>query len=158
MPETLWTWVLLCIAAFFAGAVNSIAAGGTLLTFPTLLTVLSPVAANATSTLALLPGSLAAGQGYRKQLAEAQVHLARLWPRSLVGGIVGSLLLTRLPERVFANLVPWLLVGASALLLMQRPIARWLGAHPHRPPSTPALIGIGCFQFFVGVYGGYFGA
>ena len=151
-------WLLLSAAAFCGGAVNSIAGGGTLLTFPTLLTVLSPVAANATSTFALLPGSLAAGLGYRRELAQTRAHLARLWPPSLVGGIVGSLLLTHLPERVFAGLIPWLLLGASTLLLLQRPIARWLGAHPHRKPSTSTLMAIVCFQFFVGVYGGYFGA
>ena len=96
--------------AFAAGAVNAIAGGGTLLTFPSLLAVISPVFANATSTTALLPGSLASAWGYRQELARSRRHLTRLWPPSLVGGIIGSLLLTRMPERIFAGAVPWLLV------------------------------------------------
>ncbi len=145
-------------AAFLAGVVNSIAGGGTLLTFPSLLAVLSPVQANATSTLALLPGSLASGWGYRKELAESREHLMRLWPPSFAGGIVGSLLVIRLPERVFAGMVPWLLVLASVLMLLQRPIQRWIGAHPHDKPSARTVATVVFFQFLVGVYGGYFGA
>ena len=158
MGGAIWSLILLCFAAFLGGAVNSIAGGGTLLTFPSLLTVLSPVQANATSTLALLPGSLASAWGYRRELAVCRPHLMRLWPPSLAGGILGSLLLTRMPERVFAGLVPWLLVCASTLLLLQRPLSRWIGAHPHKPPTTGVLASIVFFQFLVGIYGGYFGA
>jgi hypothetical protein len=85
--ESIWSIPLLCAAAFAGGAVNAIAGGGTLLTFPTLLTLLSPVAANATSTMALLPGSLAAALGYRRELASNGRMLMLLWPPSLVGGI-----------------------------------------------------------------------
>lgn len=158
MLDSPGTWLLLLAAAFLAGAVNAIAGGGTLLTFPSLLAVLSPVSANATSTVALLPGSLAAAWGYRTELARCRVHLARLLPPSFLGGVIGSLLLIRMPERVFANLVPWLLIGASVLLLLQKPVARWLGAHPHKAPSTGTVAAIVFFQFLVGVYGGYFGA
>jgi uncharacterized protein len=153
-----WSWVLLCAAAFFGGAVNSIAGGGTLLTFPSLLAVISPVQANATSTLALLPGSLSAGLGYREELALSRKHLVRLWPPSLVGGIIGSLLVIWLPERIFAGMVPWLLVTASTLLLVQRPMLRWVGAHPHAEPSRGTVAGVVFFQLLVGIYGGYFGA
>src|SRR3954467_3515142 len=111
MMQSVWTPVLLSSSAFVAGAVNAIAGGGTLLTFPGLLPLLGPVAANATSTMALLPGSLAAALGYRKELAECRQSLLLLWPPSLVGGIIGSLLLIRMPEKIFANLVPWLLVS-----------------------------------------------
>lgn len=149
---------LVSAAAFVAGIVNSIAGGGTLLTFPSLLTVLSPVLANGTSTFALFPGSLAAAWGYRDELAQSKRHLARLLPPSFAGGIIGSLLVTRLPERVFANMVPWLLVAASTLLLVQRPIARWIGAHPHAEPPVRTVAAIIFFQFLVGIYGGYFGA
>lgn len=137
---------------------NAIAGGGTLLTFPSLLTLLSPVAANATSTVALLPGSLAAGLGFRKELAKNRGTLLLLLPPSFVGGIVGSILLIRMPERVFAAAVPWLLVAASVLLLLQKPLARRLGAKPHTQPSGPRLVGIVIFQLLVGIYGGYFGA
>ena len=158
MFDSSWVLALLCTSAFFAGVVNAVAGGGTLLTFSALLTLLSPVAANATSTLALLPGSVAAGVGFRTEVAECRQHLVHLWPPSLAGGILGSLLLIRLPERVFANAVPWLLVSASILLLIQRPLLRWIGAHPHEKPRRGTLATVILFQFFVGVYGGYFGA
>jgi uncharacterized protein len=158
MLDSPWVFALLCSSAFFAGIVNAVAGGGTLLTFSALLTLLSPVAANATSTLALLPGSMAAGLGFRKEVSECRQHLVHLWPPSLIGGIVGSLLLIRMPERVFATAVPWLLVAASVLLLLQRPIQRWFGAHPHEKPTRGTLASVIFFQFLVGVYGGYFGA
>lgn len=158
MPESIWSWAILCGAAFLAGVVNSIAGGGTLLTFPSLLAVLSPVAANASSTFALMPGSLASGWGYRKELARCKEHLIRLLPPSFLGGIVGSLLLTRLPESIFAKLIPWLLITASTLLLLQKPLVKWLGAHPHEKPSARTIAAVVFFQFLVGVYGGYFGA
>ncbi|MBM3787089.1 MAG: sulfite exporter TauE/SafE family protein [Acidobacteria bacterium] len=158
MPESLVTWMILTLAAFAAGAVNAIAGGGTLLTFPSLLTVLGPVAANATSTFSLFPGSLASGWGYRQELAECRKHLIRLLPPSLAGGLLGALLVTRLEERIFASAIPWLLAGASVLLLLQQPLSRWVGAKPHDEPSRNTLIGIVIFQFLVGVYGGYFGA
>lgn len=158
MPESASVWALLSIAAFLAGAVNAIAGGGTLLTFSSLLMVLSPVPANASSTFALFPGSLAAAWGYRREVSLRRDHLVHLWPPSFLGGLVGSLLVTRLPERVFAGMVPWLLMGASTLLLLQRPVARWSGAHPHEKPSARVLAAIIAFQFLIGVYGGYFGA
>jgi uncharacterized protein len=154
----MWSMALLCAAAFAGGAVNAIAGGGTLLTFPSLLALLSPVAANATSTMALLPASLAAGLGYRKELASNRKTLMVLWPPSVIGGILGSILLIRMPEKVFALLVPWLLVGASVLLLLQKPLARYLGAHPHVRPTGSTLAALVVFQLFVGIYGGYFGA
>lgn len=154
----LWSWILLCASALAGGAVNSIAGGGTLLTFPALLTVLSPVKANATSTVALLFGSLAAAWGYRGEVRESRQHLMRLWPPSLLGGILGALAVTRFPEKVFASLVPWLLIGASTLLLLQRPVARWIGAHKTANPTPGTIAVIVFFQFLVGIYGGYFGA
>jgi uncharacterized protein len=158
MHDSPLTWALLCASAFAAGVVNAIAGGGTLLTFPSLLAILSPVFANATSTAALLPGSLASAWAYRQELGRTRSHLARLWPPSLIGGIIGSLLVIRLPERVFATAVPWLLIGASILLLAQRPLLRWLGAHPHDAPKGSTVATVVFFQFLVGIYGGYFGA
>lgn len=150
--------ILLAVSAFLAGAVNAIAGGGTLLTFPALLSVVNPVAANATSTFALLPGSLAGALGYRDELRGAREMLKRLWLPSLIGGICGSLAVTRFPEKVFENLVPWLLLGASILLVLQRPIARWAQIHPHHAPTSSTIWTTIFFQFLVGVYGGYFGA
>jgi len=108
--------------------------------------------------MALLPGSLAAGLGYRKELAQCRRHLMLLLPPSLIGGIIGSFLLIRAPEKVFANLVPWLLITASILLLVQRPLLKYLGAHPHKAPERRTVLGVFFFQLLVGIYGGYFGA
>ncbi len=156
--DSLLTYLLLCLAALAAGAINSIAGGGTLATFPTLLTVLSAVPANATSTVALLPGSFASAWGYRKELASSRAMLTRLFFPSLFGGIAGAFALTRFPERIFENLVPWLLLTATTLMLVQRPLAKWIGAHPHEAPSSGTVTAVVLFQFLVGVYGGYFGA
>ena len=158
MLDPVAQWILLTTASLLAGAVNSIAGGGTLFTFSSLLLILGPIAANATSTFALLPGSLAASWGYRRELAECRVHLWRLGPPSLVGGIIGSLLVARLPERVFSNLVPWLLLGATVLLMVQPLISRKLGAIAHGKPSPRTVAAIIFFQLLVGIYGGYFGA
>jgi uncharacterized protein len=158
MTAPVWSSALLCSSAFLAGAVNAIAGGGTLLTFPSLLALIGPVAANATSTMALLPGSLAAALGYRDELTGCRRMLLLLLPPSLIGGIIGSILLIRLPEKVFAHLVPWLLIVASTLLMAQRPLMRYLGAHRQANPSKSTLVSIVFFQFLVGIYGGYFGA
>ena len=158
MLDPFMQWTLLTAAAWLAGAVNSIAGGGTLFTFSSLMLVLGPIAANATSTTALLPGSLAASWGYRRELRECRDHLWRLGPPSLIGGVIGSLLLARLPERVFSNLVPWLLFGATVLLLVQPWLSRRLGAVPHEKPTPRTMAAIVFFQLLVGIYGGYFGA
>src|SRR5262249_15339496 len=102
------TYTLLCISALAAGIINSVAGGGTLLTFSALLAVVDPVVANATSTVALLPGSIAGAWGYRREVRESVQWLKLLiWP-SLIGGGVGTLLVTRLEAKYFAALVPWL--------------------------------------------------
>jgi uncharacterized protein len=153
-----WELLLACAAAVGAGSVNAIAGGGTLLTFPSLLALVSPVSANATSTLALLPGSMSAALGYREELRRARHHLVLLWPPSLIGGIVGAFLLIWLPERIFADLVPWLLIVASLLLLLQRPLVRFLVKQPGAAPTVRVRVMIVAFQLLVGIYGGYFGA
>lgn len=84
--------------------------------------------------------------------------LLLLLPPSFIGGIIGSILLVRLPEKVFAELVPWLLILASTLLMLQRPLTRYFGAHRQANPSKATLTAIFFFQLLVGIYGGYFGA
>ena len=157
MDETL-TYLLLCLSAFAAGAINSVAGGGTLLTFPALLGVVSPVQANATSTVALMPGSLAGAWGYRTELRRVRRMVLLLLPPSIVGGYLGAWLVTEFPERVFEHLVPWLILAAALLFLIQKPLACWLKAHPHAEPHGAAVAGVIAFQFLVAVYGGYFGA
>jgi uncharacterized membrane protein YfcA len=161
-----WELVWLCLAALAAGAVNSIAGGGTLLTFPALLAGLSPlgaadaaVVANATSTVALVPGSLAGAWGYRREMKRARRWLYLLVGPSLAGGVIGALLVTRLDPGYFAALVPWLLLTAALLFLAESllPARAPTGSGP-RPPSTGAVADIVLFQLVVAVYGGYFGA
>lgn len=157
----------LCLTALLAGAVNAIAGGGTLLTFPALIAALTPirgaafaaVLANATSTAALVPGSMASAWGYRQKIEQARRWLLLLIAPSLIGGTVGSLLVTRLPARYFAVLVPWLILLAASLLLADSLIPRRTPHGTEREKHSPgAVVGLVVFQFLVSVYGGYFGA
>lgn len=155
---------ILCVSAFLAGAINSIAGGGTLLTFPALTVVLGPsasamVVANATSTVALFPGSLAAIWGYRKELTGMWVWVRLLIVPSLVGGSIGTWLVARRDPHEFMTLVPWLILSATLLFLLQPVISRWTGiGKPHATPTLGLKLGIILFQFGIAVYGGYFGA
>ena len=163
-PTALQLTIIALISAA-SGAVNSIAGGGTLLTFPALLGLgVLAVSANATSTVALWPGSFASMMGYRRELVGIERWAARLAVPSLLGGLVGAGLLLITPEERFRNLVPWLVLGATCLFALQGPVMRWLrqrfdvasGATLERAlnPSA-AMLGS---QFLVGIYGGYFGA
>jgi uncharacterized membrane protein YfcA len=145
------------VAAFLGGVMNAVAGGGTLLTFPSLIAAgLSPLVANATSTVALLPGALSSMLGYRSELAGARRWTTRLTIPSAVGGAVGAWLLLRTPDSTFNRVVPWLVLGATALFLVQQPLMRWIRRHEeaHLEPTVPLLV----WQAVVGVYGGYFGA
>lgn len=158
MSDTFWLYFFLCLSAAAAGAVNSIAGGGTLLTFPALLSVIDPVGANATSTVALMPGSLAGGLGYRQEVARCRKLILELVIPSAVGGAIGSLLVTELPPRVFAALVPWLILSAAFLFLLQNPIKRLVGAGKHEKPTPSVTVLVLGGQLLIAVYGGYFGA
>jgi uncharacterized membrane protein YfcA len=147
-----------------AGAVNSLAGGGTLLTFPALTAALAfkgsdeaKVWANATSTVALVPGALAGAWGYRGEIGHVRNWLAILVIPSFIGGVIGSLLLTRLDPHYFAIVVPWLLLAAAVVFLWD---TIW-GSHRKPRPESNSTAGVAAltfFQFCVGVYGGYFGA
>ena len=156
--------VILCVAAVLAGAVNSVAGGGTLLTFPALAWVLGPSAeaavfANATSTIALFPGSLAAMWGYRRELSGSKKMITLLILPSLIGGLLGTCLVVTQPAKVFQTLVPWLILVATVLFLLQPTITKWTGIGlPHEQPATSTRLGIVGFQFLIALYGGYFGA
>ena len=160
----LQTYLILCVSAVAAGIVNAVAGGGTLLTFPVLLAALgstdeATVFANATSTVALVPGSIASIWGYRREVIHMQRWALLLaWP-SLLGGCLGSLLVIAQPAKVFASLVPWLILAAALLFALQPQISRWTGVgRHHEKPTNYTLAGIVGFQFLVSIYGGYFGA
>ena len=157
---------LLLLAAFAAGAINSVAGGGTLLTFPVLLSVLGgvpngSVIANGTSTVALVPGSMSAFWGYRREVAGQKRSLIEMAVPSLLGGAVGAYLATHVSSALFSRLVPWLIFGATFLFLIQDPVRRWIGrgtTDDANAPPRPLGVGGMIFQFFVAIYGGFFGA
>ena len=156
--------LILCLSAVLAGIVNSVAGGGTLLTFPALMYVLggtddAAVIANATSTIALFPGSLAAVWGYRQDLKGTRSSVLPLLLPSLVGGAIGAWLMVSYPSQTFLLLVPWLILLATLLFTLQPLITKWTGIGlPHEAPTLQTRIGVVAFQFLVAVYGGYFGA
>jgi uncharacterized membrane protein YfcA len=152
---------VLCIVAMLAGAINAIAGGGTLLTFPTLIWFgTASVVANATNTLALFLGTAGSIFSFRRHFAVIRPWLLRLLPVSVVGGWLGSVLLTRTSEQVFDTLVPFLILFATIVFIAQGPLKRFAGfpehgsPHPHRRVVALAMLA----QFLVAVYGGYFGA
>jgi len=148
-------------AATAAGAINAVAGGGTLITFPTLLLFgTSPLIANATSTLALVLGTVGSVFGYRQHLGVIRPWLTRFLPVSVVGGLIGSVLLTRTDERIFSKLVPFLILFATIIFLAQGAFRRlaFIESNPEKVPASGAIGWAILFQFLVSIYGGYFGA
>jgi hypothetical protein len=155
-------FVLVALAALAAGAVNALAGGGTLITFPMLTAVGIPaVAANVTNTVALCPGYLGATLAQSKDL---QGQRRRLWlalPAGVLGGIVGGVLLLNTGERTFRALVPFLILMASGLLAVQDPLRAWLLRRSGQAKSSSPMAAERWVVLPVGlaaVYGGYFGA
>ena len=152
--------VLALLAAALGSAVNAIAGGGTLVSFPAIVALgVSPLVANATSTVALWPGGLGSMWGYRRELTGARAWVVRFTLPSLLGGGIGGWLLLHTPADRFARIVPFLVLGATVLFMLQGPFARWLrsrgrSAEPSAAPGALFLAG----QLAIGVYGGYFGA
>jgi hypothetical protein len=146
-------------AAFTAGAINSIAGGGTLVSFPALLGVgLTGQQANVTSTLALWPGSIGGFVGHRKDLAGTRAFAMRLVPPSILGAILGAWLMLVTPSSIFNQLIPFLILTATLLMAANEPISKLIQSF-HGGERTPGWwAGAIAFQFLVGVYGGYFGA
>ena len=151
----------LMVAAAAGGAINAVAGGGTLVTFPALLVFgTPPVIANATSTLALVIGNSGSIYGYRKHLEPIRPWLWRFAPVSVVGGLIGAVLLTCTSNKTFSKLVPFLILFATVLFLAQGAFRRWasLGAQAAPDGKHPAAGGAILFQLAVAIYGGYFGA
>jgi uncharacterized membrane protein YfcA len=145
-------------AGLGAGLINAVAGGGTLLSFPVLVWAgRAPIVANASNALALWPGSLASAIGLRRELRTVRPLLGLLLPPAIAGGALGGWLLLHTPARLFSALVPYLVLAATLLMALQRPLRRLGGRQKddggHR--SAPVLV-IG--QLLVSIYGGYFGA
>ncbi len=138
---------------------NSMAGGGTILTFPALLFLgVPPIEANATSTIALIPAAGASLMGYRREVLAHRAWLTSLLVPSLVGGALGSVLLLRTPERLFGQLAPLLILFATSLFLIQAIVQRGEKDSAPAPRTRRALLFAGLLQFLVAIYGGYFGA
>ena len=169
----------LCLTATLAGGINALAGGGTLLTFPTLMGVLSRqsgeiaknagVIANGTSTLALVPASLGSAWGFRRELAALRQLLVWLLPPSILGAWIGVQLVTQLSPAVFDALVPWLILAAATLFVLQPLLVKRKAAvvledgQPVRVGSLGhvswrGVAGMVALQFCIAIYGGYFGA
>jgi uncharacterized membrane protein YfcA len=150
----------LVLAAAAGGAINAVAGGGTLVTFPTLLFFGTPaIIANATSTLALVIGTSGGMYGYRHYLGLVKHWLWLFLPVSLAGGVVGAVLLTLTSNRTFTKLVPFLILFATVLFLVQGMVRRVATEGQGGMVEKPRLLwGAILFQFGVAVYGGYFGA
>src|ERR671928_1302540 len=132
----LWQESVIAAAAFAAGLINSIAGGGTLVSFPALLwTGRDPVLANATSTVALWPASLAGVYGFRRELKGGARTFLIFGAPSLLGGVLGAVLLLRTPSETFARLVPFLILFATLLLAAQEPVSRRLGRTEETKPT-----------------------
>ncbi|MEA2164040.1 MAG: uncharacterized protein QOK37_2167 [Thermoanaerobaculia bacterium] len=152
--------LVIILAAFAAGAINSIAGGGTLISFPALVWIgVNPVMANATNSFALWPGSFAAMVGFRREMADIRRWLLLLTIPAFLGGGVGAVLLLHTSMATFTRLVPFLILGATLLLAVQEVITRRLGlvARAHEKPTAGWITFVFIFQFLVGIYGGYFG-
>jgi uncharacterized membrane protein YfcA len=120
-------------AAFLAGAINSVAGGGTLVSFPTLVWLgLPPIIANATNTVAIWPGSLGSIWGFRREFRQTDPRMRILCVSSLAGGVIGALLLRVTPAAVFERLVPFLILFATILFTVQAPIQK----NSARAPAT----------------------
>jgi uncharacterized membrane protein YfcA len=151
--------LLLVAGGFVGGAVNSLAGGGTLFTFPALLAVgISPIHANATSAVALVPGALASFWGYRSQLPRERGLLVALGVPSLLGAMLGALIVLDIGERAFALAVPWLILGATGIFLLADRLHR--RDHPGGEVRLAGrrLLLVMALQLGVAIYGGFFGA
>jgi uncharacterized membrane protein YfcA len=156
----LYQYVLVGFAAIGAGFVNALAGGGTLITFPTLITIgVPPIAANMTNTVALLPGYLGGIIAQRKDLRDQRSRLLLFIPAGAIGGVIGALLLKISTDKLFSNLIPYLILAASLLLAVQDPVKAWLVKRAQTAGKKSlsvawAVLPVGC----AAIYGGYFGA
>jgi uncharacterized protein len=149
------------LAGTAAGTINTVVGSGTLITFPTLLAFgVPPVTANVSNNIGLVPGSLSGAVGYRRELKGQRARLIRLGSASLLGGIVGAVLLLALPAEAFDSIVP-VLVGLGCVLVIFQPVIgrRVAARHEARggiPEHGAAWVWV--LVFLAGIYGGYFGA
>ncbi|HKG03829.1 MAG TPA: sulfite exporter TauE/SafE family protein [Conexibacter sp.] len=151
--------LLVFVAGVGAGTINTLVGAGSLITFPVLLAVgYSPLTANVSNNLGVVPGSVSGAYGYRRELQGQRGRLLRFAPASALGGVAGAVLLLALPSSVFDAIVPAFVAVGVVLVVLQPRLNRWIvrrrqpGADEHG--GAPALLATGV----TGIYGGYFGA
>jgi len=154
-----WDLVIVLAVALVGGAINAVAGGGTILTFPTLLALgVPPVNANTTNAVGLLPGSAGGAWGFRHEMAQASRWWFWLLIPSLIGGVFGAYLLVNLPSKIFASIAPYLVLLATVLIALQPLVERFLrlgssSGHSLFQRGAAVLV-----LFVIAAYGGYFGA
>src|SRR5687768_13701262 len=140
-----------------AGAINSVAGGGTLISFPTLIWLGVPaIPANATNTVALWPGTVSSLWGYRREMRGLDPRIYVLVIPSMLGGLTGAVLMYRTPPEVFDRLVPVLILFATFLFMAQEPLQRRFNLVPYHEARPHWFSWVMFFQLLVGIYGGYF--
>ena len=150
-------WALLLAAAFVAGALNSVAGGGSFLTLPALVfTGVPPVVANATGTVALLPGYMAGAWGFKDDMQSPPgLSMKQVVVLSLIGGSAGAALLLFTPDATFRKVVPWLLLAATAMFAFGPQLRAWASGK-NAAASTPNTAKAAVGMLIVAIYGGYF--
>ena len=150
--------ILLFFAALLAGGLNSVAGGGSLISFPALIFAgVPPIPANATSTVALWPGSVASVGGYREKLPREARMLVPLAAASLLGGFLGAVLLLHTPPRTFMHVVPWLFLLATFLFVFGKRLTGGAARPAGGRHSWPAIAATTAAQLVIATYGGFFG-
>ncbi|HLI97862.1 MAG TPA: sulfite exporter TauE/SafE family protein [Candidatus Baltobacteraceae bacterium] len=146
-----WAWLV--AAAFIGGAINSVAGGGSFLTFPALLFAGVPaIPANATNNTAMWLGGVASARGYREEIRTYRAVIVPAIVVSLIGSVGGAMLLLHTPPKIFERMIPWLLLFATVVFALSPLITR-----THKPKDVHSPWQLGA-QFLVAIYGGYFGA
>jgi uncharacterized protein len=150
--------VFLFFAGILGGALNAVAGGGSFIAFPALLfTGVPPIPANATNSVALWTGVMASGGAYRKRLNMPMRVLVPLLIASLIGGLLGALLLLKTPPDTFMRVVPWLMLAATLLFVFGKGLSGNRPSSVSHEATKAAIAGASAFELFVAVYGGYFG-
>ncbi|MDX9991693.1 MAG: sulfite exporter TauE/SafE family protein [Anaerolineales bacterium] len=155
-----WDYLWIALAAVAAGAINALAGGGTLISFPVLIAIgVPPVASNITNTVSLLPGYIGGTLAQWDDIKAQMKRLRLILPASIAGGLLGGILLVVSGEKIFGQIVPYLILLASLLLAVQEPVRAWLLKRAAEKGNGQvsdfwSTVPIG----LASIYGGYFGA
>lgn len=157
---TFWDLWIAALAAVGAGAINALAGGGTLISFPVLVAVgVPPVAANITNAVALCPGYFGATIAQLRYLSGQRAQLLLLVPVAVLGGLAGGMILVRTGERTFTALVPWMILAASLLLAVQEPVKRFVVKRLSNPEHSHRTMALSALPIAAAaIYGGFFSA